>query len=246
MQLTSEIHLVGSGRNGLGLSDPYDCNVYLVDGGADAALIDAGGGYDLKPLLDEIARGGVALERIGHILLTHKHADHSGAAAELQRLTGGRVYGSPATAAAVGDAEAFNKGLERARNAGTYPADYVFQGVEVDTVVSDGDVVGVGSLELRVVDTPGHCAGHCSFVMASTHGTCLFSGDALFPGGAIMLLPIADCSIPESLASVEALAALQVDALLAGHQAPILSGGARHVQSALDRIRQGQLPIQLM
>jgi len=246
VRLTSQVHLVGGGRNGLGLTDVNDCNVYLIDGGSEYALVDAGAGYDLDRLLAEIAQSSADLDRIGYILLTHKHADHSGGTAELQRLTGARVYGTSATAAAVGDADGFNTGLARARNAGTYPLDYVFQAVTVDDVVSGGDGIRVGSLDVRVIDTPGHCAGHCSFVMPSEHGTCLFSGDALFPQGEIMLLPIADSSIQESLASVESLASLDIDALFAGHGAPILSGGDRHVQLALDRIREGKLPVQLM
>jgi glyoxylase-like metal-dependent hydrolase (beta-lactamase superfamily II) len=246
VQLTPEIHLVGSGRNGLGLTDAFDCNVYLVDGGSDLALVDAGASVRLKPLLDEIGRSGFGLDRIGHILLTHKHADHSAGAAELRRLTGARVYATAGTAAAVGDGDAFNAGLDRARRAGTYPADYVFQAVDVEEIVGQDDAIAVGALELRVIETPGHCAHHCSFVMSSSVGTCVFTGDALFPGGTILLQPILDCSIPETVATIEKLATLEFDALMGGHGAPILSDGHRHAQIALDRIRDGKLPLQLL
>ena len=59
MRLTERVHLVGSGRTGFNISDPYDCHVYLVDGGSELA-------------------------RIGTILLTHAHADHAGWAAGLR------------------------------------------------------------------------------------------------------------------------------------------------------------------
>ena len=44
MQLANRIHLVGSGSFGFDLSDPYDCHVYLVDGGSELALVDVGAG----------------------------------------------------------------------------------------------------------------------------------------------------------------------------------------------------------
>ena len=80
MQLTTDIHLVGSGMLGLSLTDEYDCNVYLLDGGTECALVDIGAGHRLQPLLDEIDRDGPDPGRIARILLTHKHADHSGGA----------------------------------------------------------------------------------------------------------------------------------------------------------------------
>jgi glyoxylase-like metal-dependent hydrolase (beta-lactamase superfamily II) len=245
MRLTSEIHLVGSGRNGLGLTDAFDCNVYLVDGGSEWALIDTGSGVELQPLLDQIESSGVELTDIGHILLTHKHADHSAGAAELQERTGARVYATAGTAAAVTDADTFNAGLERARRAGIYPSDFVFRAVQVTDVVTEGQTIAVGELTVRVVDTPGHCAHHCSFVLDSSAGANAFTGDALFPGGTILLQPILDCSIPETVATIEKLAALDLDALLAGHGAPVLSDGRRHGQIALDRIREGKIPLQL-
>jgi glyoxylase-like metal-dependent hydrolase (beta-lactamase superfamily II) len=246
MQLTSEIHLVGSGRNGLGLSDEYDCNVYLLDGGSELALVDAGSGYRPQRTLEEIERSGFELARIKHVLLTHKHADHAGAADEFRRLTGARVYGTAATAAAVGDADEFDRRLDRARRVGVYPPDYHFPGVTVDSVVGDGETVAVGSLALQVVETPGHCEGHCSFVMQSPSGACLFAGDAVFPGGTILLQPIPDCSITESIASIERLGALEIELLMAGHFAPVVSNGGRHLQQALARIREGKIPPQAL
>jgi len=245
MQLTAEIHLVGSGRNGLGLTDAFDCNVYLLDGGSELALVDTGAAVRLEPLLSLIEQSGLGLDRVGHILLTHKHGDHSAGAAELKRLTGARVYATAGTAAAVGDGDAFNAGLDRARRAGIYPADYLFHAVEADVIVREGDTIAVGALELKVIDTPGHCDHHCSFVMSSSVGTCAFTGDALFPGGTILLQPIRDCSIPETVATIEKLGALELDALLAGHGAPILSDGRRHARIALDRIQDGKIPLQL-
>jgi hypothetical protein len=40
MRLTRGIHLVGSGE--IGLSDAWDAHVYVLDGGDEMAVIDAG------------------------------------------------------------------------------------------------------------------------------------------------------------------------------------------------------------
>ena len=70
MRLSERIHLVASGRMGFGLTDDYDCHVYLLDGGDECALLDAGGGRDLAGLIQHIEAGGLAPERVRYLLLT--------------------------------------------------------------------------------------------------------------------------------------------------------------------------------
>ena len=64
MQLTDRIHLVASGAQGFGLTHPSDCHAYLIDGGSEAALIDAGAGVDAAPLFARLAGTGVATDRV--------------------------------------------------------------------------------------------------------------------------------------------------------------------------------------
>jgi len=47
--------------------------------------------------------------------------------------------------------------------------------------VREGDLVRVGGLEARVIETPGHTAGHISYVLASEK--LVFVGDTLFSIG---------------------------------------------------------------
>lgn len=246
MQLSERVHLVGSGILGLSVSDPYDCNVYLVDGGSQHALIDAGAGYRPAALFDAMTAAGFDPAAIDTILLTHKHPDHSGGASALVSVAGAEVLGSQSTADVVSDSEAVNRSLERVIKAGAYPCDYVFTGIPDIRIVAPGDVIQIGDVGLEVIATPGHCAGHCSFVMAGSEGPTVFSGDALFPCGQILLQAIPDCSLGDSLASVQKLAHLRPHALLAGHQAPALHDGWRHANFALDRIRAGRIPQQLV
>src|SRR5205814_262266 len=86
MQLAERIHLVGSGSFGFDLTDPYDCHVYLVDGGSELALIDVGAGMGAEQIVANVERGGFDPARITHLLCTHAHGDHAGGAARMRRL----------------------------------------------------------------------------------------------------------------------------------------------------------------
>jgi hypothetical protein len=66
MQLTEWIWLVGSGLQGFGLTNDFDCHVYLVDCGASAVLVDSGAGIEADRIGAEIAAAGFTPERISH------------------------------------------------------------------------------------------------------------------------------------------------------------------------------------
>ena len=88
MQLSESVYIVAGGDHGLGISEAYDSTVYLLDVGSELALIDAGCGIDPGPTVENIERHGYDPAGITHILLTHCHADHAGAAGFWRERTG--------------------------------------------------------------------------------------------------------------------------------------------------------------
>jgi glyoxylase-like metal-dependent hydrolase (beta-lactamase superfamily II) len=50
-----------------------------------------------------------------------------------------------------------------------------------DSILEDDDVIEVGRLRLRTIETPGHTRGSMCFALEGS--PLLFSGDTLFPGG---------------------------------------------------------------
>ena len=42
MKLTDDVYLVGGGDYGFNLTHRLDCHTYLIDGGGELALVDAG------------------------------------------------------------------------------------------------------------------------------------------------------------------------------------------------------------
>jgi hydroxyacylglutathione hydrolase len=92
--------------------------------------------------------------RLTDILVTHHHADHTGGIAELKAHHHCRVVAPHGEAARI-------------------PL--------VDETVRENDKVRVGGLEARVIETPGHTAGHISYVFPADK--LAFVGDTLFSIG---------------------------------------------------------------
>ena len=122
-----------------------------------------------------------ALQREGlqlqTILVTHHHLDHVGGVDALRQATGATVYG-PA-----------NENI---------PAPLV--------KLHGGDSVQSLGLQFKVIDVPGHTAGHIAFYCEAMDGApLLFCGDTLFSGGCGRLF---EGTPAQMLASLESLAAL--------------------------------------
>lgn len=247
MRLNARTHLVGSGSLGFGLSDDFDCHVYLLDGGSELALVDAGAGMGLEMILERIEQQGLDQNRIKKLILTHAHTDHAGgAAATARRLGDVELVAHPETARRLreGDSEAI--GLERAKAAGFYPAEYQFESCEAVSEVTDGDVVQVGDLSVEVIETPGHCRGHVALHATVDQNSVLFCGDALFVGGEIFLQNVPDCDLQEQISTLRRLRELAVTSLLPGHLSLSLTNGQRHIERANDALDRLLIPNQLI
>jgi glyoxylase-like metal-dependent hydrolase (beta-lactamase superfamily II)/rhodanese-related sulfurtransferase len=107
----------------------------------------------VDPVLAQVERDLKLLDELGlkltHVLETHVHADHVTAAGVLRERTGARV------AAARCGAEC------------------------ADLKVGDGDEIHVGSVVIRVLETPGHTDDSLSFLIDNQ----VLTGDALFVRG---------------------------------------------------------------
>jgi glyoxylase-like metal-dependent hydrolase (beta-lactamase superfamily II) len=235
--LTERIHLVGSGEPDLATSDPIDSQVYLVDTGDGLLCIDAGAGRSVERILAEVRAGGLVPDEIRWVLLTHGHADHAGgAAAWRRRLPDVRIGASVSVAGWIEAADEEATSVDRARRAGIYPPDYRLEPCEIDVVLEPGTTLDLGAISLEILPTEGHAAGHVAFIGEIDGVLTAFSGDALFPGGRILLQDTWDCDVRTALRSVERLAARDPGRLLAGHLAPVLDGVREQLDLALARI----------
>jgi glyoxylase-like metal-dependent hydrolase (beta-lactamase superfamily II) len=126
------------------------------------------------------------------VLLTHGHPDHAEGAGRFAELAGCPV-----------------RALDPAHRLGT-------EGL------SDGEVVEVDGLELRVVGTPGHTADSLSFVLSAD--AALLSGDTVL-GRGTSVVAYPDGSLDSYLQSLHRLRALaeraEVTQVLPGHGPPL-------------------------
>lgn len=234
MRIGPRLALVGSGRAGLGLTSPWDCNVYLLEAGGQALLIDAGCGLEPGRILARIEAAGVDPAQVGQVLLTHSHADHAAGAAFFASQAGAGIACPAPSADAVRAGDEQASGLALARAAGGYPPDFTYPQIPVHQEISDGDVVRLGPLTITAVATPGHSYDHVSYLLHDPDGDgpALFGGDVLLTDGRVLLLATPDCRLDAYAASIRRLAALGLRGLLPGHGAFTLADGSRAVTTA--------------
>jgi hydroxyacylglutathione hydrolase len=245
MRLTRDIALVGGGDTGFNISAPLDCHIYLIDGGDDLAIVDAGMGGkhgETETILSTIQENGFSVDRISRLILTHYHADHAGGSKDFKDRLGVEVIGSPLTAQTVsaGDEEVIS--LPFAKAAGFYPQDYVFEACPVMPSLKDGEGFSVGRLKITSYFTPGHSADHMSLLVEGGERTYLIAGDVIFYGGTIIAQNIPDCSIQDYGRSAKKLAELEFDALLPGHFQISLRNGKRHIDRAAEQFSKLMIP----
>lgn len=240
MELFKDIYLVGSGE--FGLSDPYDCHVYLIDGGEDAVLIDCGAGRDPHRILENAARY-VPAGRLSRLLLTHVHADHSGGVAFFRQQ--GVNICAPAGEMAVlrEKPEEVLEAFRLAKNAGAYPEDYEFPFFsDPDGSLEDGDEIIVGRYTLTAIHVAGHSEGLLCYLLDAGGKRVLFSSDYLFVNGLIGLLNCPGSELGAYRRDIARLTGLRVDALLPGHRMLALANGQQHIDQAAENLSKVFVP----
>ena len=189
-------------------------NTYLI-GTRDLAVIDPG------PVLPEHLEAILAAvgpdQRIGHIIVTHAHVDHSPLADELSQRTGAPVYGfGPASA---GRSPAMQQLVAQGMTGGGEGIDTEFT---PDITVADGDVISGEGWNLEVLHTPGHLGNH----IALAFGDACFTSDHVM-GWASSLVSPPDGDLTDFMASCRKLRARDWRIFYPGHGAPITDPAGR-------------------
>jgi glyoxylase-like metal-dependent hydrolase (beta-lactamase superfamily II) len=141
---------------------------YVV-GQGEVAVIDPG--PDLAEHVDALL-GGLADERITHILVTHTHRDHSPSAAAVKEATGAPTYGFGPHGGMRGI-----PGIEEGGDWDFAP----------DIVTKDGDQIIGSGWRFEAVHTPGHTSNHLCFALPDQG--ILFSGDHVMGWSTSVIAP---------------------------------------------------------
>src|SRR5579862_2590339 len=85
VKIDDYLYLVGGGDYGFNLSSRLDCNSYVLDTGDGLWMIDAG--FDgADQVVANMRRDGLDPRDVRSLFVTHYHADHAGALAEIRPL----------------------------------------------------------------------------------------------------------------------------------------------------------------
>lgn len=241
-EIAEGVHVVGSERL---------VNWVLVCGDDGMLALDAG----LRTAWEDFALLCARLRRdprdLRAVVLTHGHVDHTGFARRAQLELGAEVHvhpgdvrllshpfvGSPSERSPVGYLA--NASTRRAAKA-------MVRGGALRTPVPRNTVALIGGETLAtlpgaptVLATPGHTAGHCSFLLPA-HGVVV-AGDALatydpYSGrtGPRLMARCATRSSIDAQRSLDALEAVDAPLLVCGH-GPVWTGG---VTQAARRARE--------
>lgn len=136
-------------------------NCYMLSSENAAIVIDPG---KSSQYVENFLLANSAEQRI--ILLTHAHFDHIGAADELRNKTGVKIAIGKKDAKALGNTYLTLSDRFRAR----------VKPFDVDIMLSDGEKILIGDINIKAIETPGHTPGGMCFYIEN----CLFSGDTLF------------------------------------------------------------------
>ena len=166
----SVIHTIDLNFRGL----PGAIAAYLIPHAHGAVLVESGPGSTIPALQAGLRVHALSERDITDVLLTHIHLDHAGAAGWLASQ-GALIHVHEVGAPHLIDPERLLSSAARiyGDEMETLWGEFLPVPEERLSVLHDGDVVEVGGLRLRALDTPGHAYHHFAYLFQDV----CFTGD---------------------------------------------------------------------
>lgn len=204
-------------------------NVYLVDGGADFALLDIGYLDTVGEIIDLVRNLDFKLSQCKYLIATHADADHvQGLARAKELLPGAKVVAHPLAAPLMEKGDV----IETFAHISAQQIELEMPPCQVDVLVNEGDTLTIGDTTLDVWHTPGHTEGQLSFKA----GNVLFSGDNIYRDGGVGVIDAHHGSnLPHFITSLERIRDDDARVLLPSHGPPFLKDKAL-IQKTIDRL----------
>jgi glyoxylase-like metal-dependent hydrolase (beta-lactamase superfamily II) len=193
-------------------------NCYLIQTGDGYILIDTGGSNNRKDLVRELESAGCKPGLLKFIVLTHGDFDHTGNAAFLRSVFGGKIAMHRDDSGMVERGDMFeNRKKPNLVIRSLLPIFSRFVSSErftPDLLVEDGDELSEYGLEAKVLSIPGHSKGSIGIL---TTGADLFGRPA---GKHKPVLNSPDRRLSSSQCQCRELRSMSIDTVYPGHGRP--------------------------
>jgi len=197
-------------------------NAFIIADGP-LALIDSGLPGQARVFLKHIRAIGARPEDLQNIAITHHHVDHTGSLAPLVAATQAQVWVHSLDAPVTrGEKPVPGPNPKSISGKVLWPvikriSPRQLPALKIDHEIADGQDLPIAG-GLKAVHTPGHTAGHVSYLWPR-HGGVLFAGDAaghMF-GRLGMPLGMFTEDMEQARLSIRKLATLEFDTACFGH-----------------------------
>jgi len=141
----------------------YDLGVFLITSDEGHILINTGLEDSMPLIRENIESVGYRLEDVKILLTMQSHWDHTAALAEIKEITGAEMWATADDARVLEDG-----GFSDPQFGGQEP--FMFEPVNVDKIINDGETIELGDIRLLVHEHPGHTEGSSSYSMRVREG----------------------------------------------------------------------------
>lgn len=136
----------------------YDLSSFLITSDAGHILINTGLEGSAAMIESNLESLGLRMADVEILLTTQAHFDHTADLALIKKQTGARLLATESDKRVLEDggfSDPLIGGIES------------FHPVIVDDVITDGEVITLGDIRLRVLEHPGHTEGSVSYAMTA-------------------------------------------------------------------------------
>lgn len=226
--------------------------VYLLEGQNESMIISGGISYIVPDLLQQFEAFNIDETQITKLLILHAHFDHVGIVPFLKRrhreievIASARGWEILRMPKALNTINEFSR--EMAQRRGREEV-YNLYGLEwrddiTGTVISQGDRIGLGGVEVCIYETPGHSS--CSISAFVPQLKMLFASD----GGGIpykdTIIPSGNSNYTKFQQSLEKLRELDVEYICADHYGYVVGEEARDfIPRTIETARENRAKIE--
>ncbi len=169
---------------------PYAIASYLIRSGDAVVLVESGPGTTRAALEADLAKEGLSTRDVTHVLLTHIHLDHAGAAGWLARQ-GAQIYVHPVGAPHMLNPEKLIASATRiyGDKMETLWGEFLPVPENKLHIAQDMEEIAIGNLRFLPINTPGHAEHHHAYLFEDI----CFTGDVggvRIPGYRYLRIPM--------------------------------------------------------